>query len=66
MIQAEVSQSTSICDTFYKSSVGLREDAREQVKSVLNEELKFEKILKQEKEVNENVGEENQMDAVND
>ena len=66
MIQAEVSQSTSICDTFYKSSVGLREDAKEQVKSILGEELEFEKILEQQKEVNENGSEENQMESVNE
>ena len=53
MIQAEVSQSSSICKTFYDSAVGLREEGKENVKSILGEELEFEKILKQE-EVKEN------------
>lgn len=63
MIQAEVSQSSSICDTFYKSATGLREDCVEQVKSVLGEDLKLEKILEErkEEEVQENGSEENQM-----
>ena len=64
MIQAEVAQSTSICDTFYKSSKLLREDSVEQVKSILREELEFEKIL-EEKEVVEN-GDENNVERTND
>lgn len=50
MINAEVSQSQSISDTFYKSAVSLKEKAKEQIKSVLGEEIKLEKILEQEKE----------------
>ena len=37
----------------------LREDAKEQVSSVIGEELEFEKILEHEKEVEENGSEEN-------
>ena len=48
MIQAEVSESQSICDTFYKSALKLREECREAVKSVLGEELKLEKNLEEE------------------
>lgn len=68
MIQAEVSQSASVCDTFYKSSTGLREDCIEQVKSVLSESLELEKILEIEKEeeVNMNGSQENQMESVNE
>lgn len=55
MIQAEVSQSTSICKTFYDSSVELREKAKEDIKKVLGEEIEFEKILKEE-EVKEDYG----------
>lgn len=62
MITAEVSQSSSICDTFYKSAVILRDEAKEQVLSVLQEELELEKMLEEKEEVNENVSEENQMD----
>ena len=65
MIQAEVSQSESVCDTFYKSSLKLREDCKEQVSKVLGEELKLEEILEQEKEVFEN-GTENDMGTTND
>ena len=54
MIQAEVSESNSICDTFYKSSTKMREDCVNQVSSVLGEELKLEKMLEQEKEVVDN------------
>lgn len=62
MIQVEVSQSASVCNTFYKSSTKLREDAKNQT-SVLNleDELKFEKILEEEKEVEENGSQENKM-----
>ena len=68
MIQAEVSQSASVCDTFYKSSTGLREYCVEQVKSVLSESLELEKILEIEKEeeVNMNGSQENQMESVNE
>ena len=48
MIQAEVSESQSICDTFYKSALKLREECKEAVKSVLGEELKLEKNLEEE------------------
>lgn len=65
MIQAEVSQSESVCDTFYKSSLKLREEAREQVKSVLGEELELEKILEEQKEVEEN-DKESPMEESND
>lgn len=65
MIQAEVSQSTSICDTFYKSSTYLREEISKLSSSVLGVELKLEKILEQEKEVEENGSEENQMGESN-
>ena len=66
MIQAEVSQSASVCDTFYKSSLKLREDSREEVSKVFNEELKLEKILEQEKEVEENVNQENKVADTNE
>lgn len=65
MIQAEVSQSESVCDTFYKSSLKLREEAKEQVKSVLGEELELEKILEEQKEVEEN-DKESPMEESND
>ena len=65
MIQAEVSQSESVCDTFYKSSLKLREEAKEQAKSVLGEELELEKILEEQKEVEEN-DKENPMEKSND
>lgn len=67
MIQAEVSQSESVCDTFYKSSSVLRDTCREDVSSVLQEELELEKILeeKKEEEVEDN-GAENKMDSVNE
>ena len=64
MIQAEVSESNSICDTFYKSSTKMREECTKQVLSVLGEELKLEKMLEQEKEVIEN-GEEKNMATTN-
>lgn len=66
MIQAEVSQSESVCDTFYKSSTEMREECIKQVKSVLGEELEFEKILEEQKEVQENGSEENEMVGTND
>lgn len=60
MIQAEVSQSQSICDTFYKSSVMLREDCVESIKKVLGGEVEFIKNLEEkEEEVNENGEEDN-------
>lgn len=65
MIQVEVSQSSSVCDTFYKSAKKLREDCRDQVKKVLGEDLELEMIL-EEKEVEENVGSENEMVGTND
>ena len=49
MIQAEVSQSESVCDTFYKSAVILREECKKQVSSVLGESLDLEKVLEDEK-----------------
>ena len=61
MIQAEVSQSASVCDTFYKSALKLREETKEQVSSVLGEELELEKILEENKEVNEYGNQENKM-----
>ena len=62
MIQAEVSQSASVCNTFYKSSTKLREDAKNQTSVLhLEDELKFEKILEEEKEVEENGSQENKM-----
>lgn len=66
MIQAEVSQSVSVCNTFYKSSTGLREKCVDEVKSILGENLEFEKILEEEKEVEENGSEENQMERTDD
>lgn len=66
MIQAEVSQSASVCDTFYKSSLKLREEASSSSTSILGIELKLEKILEQEKEVVDNGNQENQMASVND
>lgn len=53
MIQAEVSQSTSISRTFYDSAVELREKAKDDVNKLFSEELEFEKILKEE-EVKDN------------
>ena len=61
MIQAEVSQSESVCDTFYKSALRLRDNCVEDVKSVLGAELEFEEVLEQEKEVEDNGNQENQM-----
>ena len=66
MIQAEVSQSASVCDTFYKSSLKLREDCVKETLSVLGEELKLEKILEEHKEVIENGSEKNNMANSND
>lgn len=65
MIQVEVSQSASVCNTFYKSAMTLREDCVKQVKEVLGLELKLEKVLEEEKEVNENGNQENDMDGTN-
>lgn len=65
MIQAEVTQSASVCDTFYKSSRKLREDCREDVKSVLKEDLELQLILEEEKEVEENGNQENKMGRTN-
>lgn len=64
MIQAEVSQSESICDTFYKSAVRLKEKCADEVKSVLGETLRLEKMLEKEKEVENNGNQENKMDNV--
>ena len=66
MITAEVNQSTSICDTFYKSATYLREDCVNKVKEVLQEELELEKILEQKKEVIENGSETSNVDRTND
>lgn len=67
MIQAEVSQSESVCDTFYKSSTNLREDCKEQVSNNLGleDELKLEKVLEKEKEV-EVDDKENQVDKISE
>lgn len=65
MIQAEVSQSASVCDTFYKSALKLREDCEKKSKSILNANLRLEKILEQEKEVKED-DKENQVDRTSD
>lgn len=66
MIQAEVSQSASVCDTFYKSALKLREDCIKKVKDVLGLELKIEKILEEEKEVEDNGNQENEMVRTDD
>lgn len=67
MIQAEVSQSASVCDTFYKSSLKLREEGKKQTSVLgLEDELKLEKILEQEKEVEENGNQKNQMEDSGD
>lgn len=59
MIQAEVSESNSICNTFYNSATKMREDCQKQINSVLGEEIKLEKMLEQEKEVEDNGEKEN-------
>ena len=61
MIQAEVAQSASVCDTFYKASRRLREDCKEEVKKVLGEDLELEMILEEEKEVEVNGNKETEM-----
>ena len=67
MITAEVSQSQSICSTFYKSAVMLKEECVKQVKEVLGEELELKKLLEEEKEeVQENGNQENNMANVNE
>lgn len=48
MIQAEVSQSTSICKTFYDSAVELREKAKDKINELFGSDLEFVKILKEE------------------
>lgn len=62
MIQAEVSQSASVCDTFYKSALKLREECRKEAKEKLglSDELELEKILEQE-EVEDYGNKENEM-----
>lgn len=65
MIQAEVSQSASVCDTFYKSALKLKEEAKEQIKKVLGEDIELEKILEEEKEEQQNGNQENQMENFN-
>ena len=65
MIQAEVSQSESVCKTFYKSSTLLREKGVEDAKRILSESLVFKKILEGEKEVAEN-GENDKLENTND
>ena len=65
MIQAEVSQSESICDTFYKSAMKMKDECVKQVRDVLDRELKLEKMLEKEKEVQNN-GQEKQMEDSND
>ena len=64
MIQAEVSQSESVCDTFYKSAVRLREDCKKSVKSVLGIDLELEEVLEKEKEVEESGNQKNKVDTV--
>lgn len=66
MIQAEVSQSESICNTFYKSAMQMKDECVKQVKSVLGEELELEKMLEQEKEVQDNGSEENKVERVDE
>ena len=65
MIQAEVSQSESVCDTFYKSALRLRQECVKRVKEVLGLELELEEVLEKEKEVEENGSEENYMENSN-
>lgn len=60
MIQAEVSQSESICNTFYTSAMKMKDECIKQVKDILDRELKLEKMLEKE-EVQDN-GEENKME----
>lgn len=64
MIQAEVSQSESICDTFYKSAMKMKDECVKQVREILGRELKLEKMLEKEKEVQDN-GQENKMENPN-
>ena len=45
MIQAEVNESSSICDAFYNSATKNRELGIEQIKSVLGSEIEFKKNL---------------------
>ena len=66
MIQAEVSQSESICKTFYKSAMELKDTCQKQVKDVLGLELKLKKMLEQEEEVEENVNQEDNMESANE
>lgn len=61
MIKAEVAQSVSVCNTFYKASRKLREDCKEEVKKVLGEDLELEIILEEEKEVEVNGNKETEM-----
>ena len=60
MIQAEVSESKSVCETFYKSSLKNREEAQKKCSELFGEELKFEKVL--EEEVEEDVSQKNNME----
>ena len=60
MIQAEVSESKSVCETFYKSSLKNREEAQKKCSELFGEELKFEKIL--EEEVEEDGNQKNNME----
>jgi len=53
MINAEVNESNSICETFYKSAVNLREDSVKWLKSN-GSEVDFKKNLEMEKEVEVN------------
>ena len=65
MIQAEVSQSESICNTFYQSAMKMKEECVKQVRDVLGRELKLEKMLeKEEEEVNN--GQKNQMENIDE
>ena len=67
MIQAEVSQSASVCDTFYKSSLKLREEAKKQTSVLqLEDELKLEKILEEQKEVEDNGNQKENLASTND
>ena len=50
MIQAEVSQSESICNTFYQSAMKMKDECVKQVKDVLGMDLKLEKMLEKKEE----------------
>lgn len=64
MVQAEISSSQSICKTFYKSAMKMKDECVKQVKDILGRDLKLEKMLEQE-EVEDN-GQENKMEDSNE